>query len=375
MIELIDCGGFDLNCNQPHSPPVLLPSTRMCFDLDYRHMRRTEIHNAHIVPLRLAIHLHVYYVELLPVLLRRLKMCQPGLGRFDLWISTNTPQKQSWIHGETKQMRYLCEGGDVYIRVVPNLGRNVGPLLMYLWQELSEYDLLLHLHGKRSVDSKIGDQWMADLLRMLLPNSESVLNIRDAFSACSKLGLLIPQPSPVIRPHCNWGTNFSLCSELLDKLGVKLSPFSILAFPAGMMFWCRPIALKYLHEMSKTVGILPNEPLPIDGTYLHALERLVVHSCELMNLEWRTLCDLPPNYNPVERTSLRLLDTSLSEYGLAISRLAESYRAQYYELAHLRSGVLPRTSINCNLSSIRKMFDSPRDLMRKIKYQLASLMR
>ena len=46
-------------------------------------------------------------------------------------------------------------------------------------------------------------------------------------------------------------------------------------FPIGTMFWARTKALAPLIELNLRYEDFPEEPLPIDGTMLHALERLL----------------------------------------------------------------------------------------------------
>jgi lipopolysaccharide biosynthesis protein len=52
-----------------------------------------------------------------------------------------------------------------------------------------------------------------------------------------------------------------------------LPPF--LDFPVGTMFWARSSALAPLLELGLTWDSYPKEPAPIDGTVLHAIERLL----------------------------------------------------------------------------------------------------
>ena len=42
-----------------------------------------------------------------------------------------------------------------------------------------------------------------------------------------------------------------------------------------MMFWARPQALRVLFDQQWSWEHYPEEPLPYDGTRLHALERLL----------------------------------------------------------------------------------------------------
>ena len=46
-------------------------------------------------------------------------------------------------------------------------------------------------------------------------------------------------------------------------------------FPVGTMFWARPEALAPLLRLGLNLDDYPDEPLPVDGTILHALERLL----------------------------------------------------------------------------------------------------
>lgn len=46
-------------------------------------------------------------------------------------------------------------------------------------------------------------------------------------------------------------------------------------FPAGSMFWARSQALLPLFDLGLGWDDYPEEPVPHDGTILHALERLV----------------------------------------------------------------------------------------------------
>jgi len=66
------------------------------------------------------------------------------------------------------------------------------------------------------------------------------------------------------RPYANW---FS------EKLGITSLPENI-TFPIGTMFWARTEALRSLIDLGLTWEDYPEEPLPYDGSILHALERL-----------------------------------------------------------------------------------------------------
>jgi hypothetical protein len=64
-----------------------------------------------------------------------------------------------------------------------------------------------------------------------------------------------------------------------------LSPYNLLSFPAGGMFWFRARVLQRLASVVKTSDF-PAEPLPPDRSVAHAVERLVFQCCEAEGLRW-----------------------------------------------------------------------------------------
>ena len=122
------------------------------------------------------------------------------------------------------------------MRICANKGRNLSPLLQRLWAELQDEELVLHLHGKRSVESDLGEAWLDQLLKCLLADSNTVRALRHQFQRDTKQGLVMPQPFKLIRPYLNWGSNFELAKLLAMPLGNNLHRDAVLMFPAGGMF-------------------------------------------------------------------------------------------------------------------------------------------
>jgi lipopolysaccharide biosynthesis protein len=51
--------------------------------------------------------------------------------------------------------------------------------------------------------------------------------------------------------------------------------FENINFPVGTMFWARTKALKPLFDLNLSWSDYPDEPLPYDGSMLHAIERIL----------------------------------------------------------------------------------------------------
>ncbi len=326
MLQTILCGDLDLNLAHPHGTPVLVPSPGLEQRMDLRLDRlNSELETISESP-SLAIHLHVHYLDTLGALLDALGQCREGLQGADLWVSTDSSAKAQAIRNnvETNSIRSTFQ--KVEVCVCRNRGRNLGPLLIDLWPELSSYNLLLHLHGKRSVESDLGHSWRQELLATLLPNNETVKLLRKQLVRQGRAGLVLAQSPDLIRPYLNWGDNFPMAALLSKHLDRQLRRDSVLVFPAGMMFWCQPAALEPLVKLCHTLPELPPEPLAIDGTYLHALERLVVHCCEQAGFRWRMLCREAPSLTFQTPAELSVWEEQQASFQEAAALIAAKLR-------------------------------------------------
>jgi lipopolysaccharide biosynthesis protein len=135
------------------------------------------------------------------------------------------------------------------------------------------YDLVGHIHTKKSIhlDLRIGEEWVQFLLENLLggkaPMADIILN---AMTEDEQIGMVFPDD-----PHAlSWGKNRSYGDDLGGRLKLPALPEEI-NFPVGSMFWSRVSALEALFNLKLSWEDYPVEPLPIDGSMLHALERLL----------------------------------------------------------------------------------------------------
>ena len=86
------------------------------------------------------------------------------------------------------------------------------------------------------------------------------------------IGIIYPDD-----PGCfGWEGNYAYGEDLLKRMGFQ-SPDkdASMNFPVGTMFWARTAALKPLIDLNLKWEDYPEEPLPIDGSMLHAMERLI----------------------------------------------------------------------------------------------------
>ena len=222
-------------------------------------------------PGSVALHIHVFYPELLGPILGQLSQ---NRIRPDLYLSYSNPELESEIR------RVLSEQGlNATLQTVPNRGRDLGPLLSELGAHLDrQYDFHGHLHTKKSVliDGGTAARWREFLLINLLGDAQRPMadHILAAMQADPQVGLVFPDD-----PGClGWTANRQEAEALASRLALPALPNAI-NFPVGTMFWARRGALTKLYELGLRWDDYPAEPIGYDGTMLHAIERMLPQVC------------------------------------------------------------------------------------------------
>jgi len=216
--------------------------------------------------LKTAVHIHAYYPDLLNPIIAGLRA---NTARPDLFISVTSQSDKIYVCRETADYEGLVD-----VRVVPNIGRDLGPLFTEFGSEiLNGYDLFGHFHTKKTLDlgvSSVGSRWYRFLLEHLIGG----VHVADAILAHlknnPKVGMVMPDDPHVV----GWDKNKGHASEIWSRLSDRELPENFW-FPIGSMFWARTSALRPLFDLNLSWDDYPCEPLPYDGSMLHALERLL----------------------------------------------------------------------------------------------------
>ncbi|KAA2311454.1 glycosyltransferase [Pseudooceanicola sediminis] len=218
---------------------------------------------------RVALHIHAYYVDQLPRILSHLAA---NATRPDLLVSVTSDVDRSAASEMLRQY-----GGASCVSVVPNLGRDIGPLLTEFGARLvADYDVVGHVHTKKSLvldDPESVEAWMAFLMQNLLGGDVGgamLDGIMDAFVRQDDLGLVFAADPNIL----SWSLNAGEARKLAPRLGLDSDVPAAFDFPVGTMFWIRAAALAPFVQLDLGWDDYPKEPLAYDGTMLHALERL-----------------------------------------------------------------------------------------------------
>jgi hypothetical protein len=239
-------------------------------------------HNAvPVAALKIAVHGHFHYPELLPDFIRRLNQ---NTNSFDLFLTTTTQAKADEI------AKAVAKSGlkKVEIAVGSNRGRDLAPFLQGLRNGLySGYDVVGHFHGKRSVhvESTTGERWRKFLWEHLVGGESAMADtIMRVFAEQPRVGLVFAED-----PNLNgWDENLEIGEALAARMKLRQPLPTHFDFPIGTMFWTRPGALEPLAVLNLRDEDFPSEPLPIDGTLLHALERIIPLAAAEAGFEYAT---------------------------------------------------------------------------------------
>jgi hypothetical protein len=225
----------------------------------------SAINGSHV---RIALHGHFHYPELIVDMVRKL-----GSNRSycDLLLTATDKRKVQILRQATKEY----DRGDVIVRLVPNRGRDIGAFLTGFGDIVGRYDVIGHVHGKRSLflgDTVIGERWREFLWQHLIGDLYPMIDVVvHRFATAPTCGLIFAED-----PHLpDWDMNRGIADRLAQRMGINkpLPPF--FDFPVGTMFWARPVALQPLFDLKLDWEEYPREPLVIDGTILHAIERML----------------------------------------------------------------------------------------------------
>jgi glycosyltransferase involved in cell wall biosynthesis len=218
--------------------------------------------------LRIALHIHAYYPDLLSEILDAISV---NVVRPDLLVSVGS-------HAGREQVSALLDGyagGAIDIRVVPNRGRDLGPLLTEFKDRIRDgYDIIGHFHTKTSVDVRDREAaavWRTFLVENLLGGRAPMIDtIIGSMAADREIGMVFPDDPNVI----GWGVNRPFAEAMARQLALGDLP-EYLNFPVGSMFWADVASLHGFFKLDLKWQDYPDEPLPYDGSVLHAIERLI----------------------------------------------------------------------------------------------------
>jgi FMN phosphatase YigB (HAD superfamily) len=219
---------------------------------------------------KIAICLHVFYPDFVEKFAQCLRQFPCAVDVFVAASSEEIARDVQAVYADITQVKNLK------VVLAPNRGRNFGPLLVEFGKDLLNYDLMCHLHSKKSLYSgREQTQWFDYLNQYLFKDKHVVACILRLFENDPELGMYYPTSFWMMPSWVNhWTCNKPFAQDFVKEWGIDISQ-NFVNYPVGGMFWARPKAIKQLLDTDFSYEDFPAEPLPNDGSWLHALERSV----------------------------------------------------------------------------------------------------
>lgn len=224
---------------------------------------------------KVALFFHVYYEDLLERSFQY--MCSfAQIG--DIYITTS--QKELLPKIQELQKKYNLHIMDT--KLVSARGRAESAFLVNN-TNYYDYDYICVAHDKKSsflVPGIKGLEFGFHNQDALMKTPDYVRNIINLFDKNPRLGMVIPinliYGDYKYLYGQEWGSgNYEGVVKMLNDFGidVPISPEVPPVYPAGAMFWIRPESMRKLIDKPWHYKDFPPEPLPLDGSTIHIIER------------------------------------------------------------------------------------------------------
>jgi hypothetical protein len=214
---------------------------------------------------RVAVVAHLYYVDIVPEILERLRAINEP---FDLYITL-----PDWGTRRTQELVRAAYPEALFYPAA-NRGRDLGPFMDLLPVLIEkDYDAVLKVQTKRGyfragkMVAELGELYRHEAFNALIGNSERVVTILEAFRSNEMLNAIGPQPFLLSLDTYPYADGGMLAESVLgaDRRGLSM-------FFAGTMFWVRPSSLRDLTCIS--LSNFEAEDGRNDGAFVHLVERM-----------------------------------------------------------------------------------------------------
>lgn len=251
----------------------------------------------------IAIIIHLYYIEMWDELKVYLNQIEE---KFDLYISII---KEKAHFEETIKNDFA----DAQVFKLENQGRDVGPFLEIMGRiKYLDYKYIAKLHSKKSPHANNGSDWRKYSFDSLIGSNRAVQQAIKTLESNPDVGVVCGISNIFSFKKWGLGSNAQPMKNLSFTLGLEKEFDALLKyckeneknidedfednlvsfnenravldeeyiFPAGTMFWFKPLALQGLFELGWGCLDFPSEEGQLDGTMAHAIERMIGLICK-----------------------------------------------------------------------------------------------
>ena len=237
---------------------------------------------------KIAVVIHAFYPEILQSYLELLDQ-NDQKSNLKIYIST-TKEKLSEVKRILSDFDFEC-----IIKTYRNKGRDVLPFLKILEHvKKDNIRYLIKIHTKKTTHRKDGDQWRSQLISKLISPEYFNKNIRKITNKKNKIGMIGPE-NHVVPMETYLGNNKELVFEISSRIGMSEDEVLKVPYAAGTMFICDLVALEPIIQLGLDESDFEEEEGQVDGTIMHALERVLAVSVKSTQLNIVTTDSITSN--------------------------------------------------------------------------------
>lgn len=236
---------------------------------------------------RTAFTVHLFYEEYIPWIVSLLKGVPSDV---DVFVSS---PNQEMLDEFQKAMKTHSRSHHLVLAKSENRGRNFGPMLVEFGKELRSYDVIGHIHTKKSLyTGKPRYDWWLHAVSGVLTGTHHVQTARMLLAQSEgDFGLVCSAKLPEL-PF--WAYHDLKNGPMLQKLSGLLGretehDYGYSDYPVGGMFWASRKVMEPLLARNWAYTDFPEEEGQTDGTMQHAIERVIGHLAAdngLKTLKW-----------------------------------------------------------------------------------------
>lgn len=226
-----------------------------------------------------AVIVNLYYVDSLEIYLGYIDRIPEEI---DVYIISSNPLAEekikAYISGKD-HIRYLGK---------ENRGRDVSALLVTSRNLIKRYKYICFIHDKKPNFDYLSEDisfWNRNLWDNTLKSKQYIYNVLGIFEEYDDIGLLVP-PKPVGSYIPDWYTDawhddFDIVRQLCTEFGLKCDlDFQKPVVTLGTVFWGRTEIFHKLLSKDWKYEDFADEPMPVDGTVSHGLERVLAYAAQ-----------------------------------------------------------------------------------------------
>lgn len=215
---------------------------------------------------------HLYYLDEIDLSYDIIKNIPKDI---DVYIITANIELKDYLNKRLKK-------ANIKIILKENRGRDFAALFVVGNDFIWKYEYVCFVHDKKSHkgdDKERGVIWYKAFLENLVGSNTFIYNVINYFNENKKVGLLsAPFPTKLFfeRYGCFYDCNLKLTKKILKELGISTKiDISYKPIGLGVGLWFRTDALKKIKKLKLSYTDFEEEPMPYDGGFAHAIERII----------------------------------------------------------------------------------------------------